>query len=146
MAAERWIHDGEPPAGPRPDLRRVAVLDPAVGSGAFLLGALEEITHLRCAAGEGPAAMVRRDVLAHSLFGVDLKLTAVRLAELRLWLALVAGQGEADLTRLAPLPNLDGHVRQGDALLDPLTLARARSEERRVGKEGSGRRAGMGAR
>src|SRR5213078_2693134 len=31
----------------------------------------------------------------------------------------------ADLARIAPLPNLDGHVRQGDALIDPLTLARA---------------------
>jgi hypothetical protein len=126
LAAERWMYDGEPPPlEPRPDLRGVAVLDPAVGSGAFLLGALEELTRLRCTAGEGPAVTVRRDVVAHSLFGVDLKLTAVRLAELRLWLALVADQDEADLTRIAPLPNLDGHVRQGDALLDPLTLARA---------------------
>jgi hypothetical protein len=124
LAAERWMHEGDPP-DTRPDLRRVAVLDPAVGSGAFLLGALEELTHLRCAAGEGPAATVRRDVVAHSLFGVDLKLTAVRLAELRLWLALVPDQDESDLARIAPLPNLDGHVRQGDALLDPLTLARA---------------------
>jgi hypothetical protein len=123
-AAERWIHAGEPPAAP-PDLRRFAVLDPAVGSGAFLLGALEELTVLRCSRGEGPTAAVRRDVVAHSLFGVDLKLTAVRLAELRLWLALVADQDEADLARIAPLPNLDGHVRQGDALLDPLALARA---------------------
>jgi len=124
LAAERWMHDGDPPDA-RPDLRRIAVLDPAVGSGAFLLGALEELTQLRCAAGEGPAATVRRDVVAHSLFGVDLNLTAVRLAELRLWLALVPDQDEPDLTRIAPLPNLDGHVRQGDALLDPLTLARA---------------------
>src|SRR5256885_88191 len=81
MAAERWLHHGDPPDA-RPDLRRVAVLDPAVGSGAFLLGALEELTQLRCAAGERPTATVRRDVVAHSLFGVDLKLTAVRLAEL----------------------------------------------------------------
>ncbi|HEY6807769.1 MAG TPA: hypothetical protein VI160_03185, partial [Gemmatimonadales bacterium] len=50
---------------------------------------------------------------------------AVRLAELRLWLALVAGDATADARTVAPLPNLDGHVRQGDALLDPLTLARA---------------------
>jgi hypothetical protein len=128
LAAERWAYDGEPPSlEPRPDLRQVAVLDPAVGSGAFLLGALEELTRLRCAAGEGPAVTVRRDVVAHSLFGVDLKLTAVRLAELRLWLALVPDQDESDLARIAPLPNLDGHVRQGDALLDPLTLARALS-------------------
>src|SRR6266568_3002525 len=124
MAAERWMHHGDPPDA-RPDLRRVAVLDPAVGSGAFLLGALEELAQLRCAAGERPNVTVRRDVVAHSLFGVDLKLTAVRLAELRLWLALVADQDEADLARIAPLPNLDGHVRQGDALIDPLTLARA---------------------
>src|SRR6266699_2335082 len=108
MAAERWLHHGDPPDA-RPDLRRVAVLDPAVGSGAFLLGALEELTQLRCAAGERPTATVRRDVVAHSLFGVDLKLTAVRLAELRLWLALVADQDETDLARIAPLPRGRSH-------------------------------------
>src|SRR5207247_1174461 len=118
-------HD-EAPQSPaeRPDLRGLTVLDPAVGSGAFLLGALEELTRLRRAGGEGPPGTVRRDVLARSLYGVDLKLTAVRLAELRLWLALVADEAETDLTRIAPLPNLDGHVRQGDALIDPLALAR----------------------
>ncbi|PYP33403.1 MAG: hypothetical protein DMD49_03420 [Gemmatimonadetes bacterium] len=121
-AAERWVHDGESPA-PAPELRRLTVLDPAVGSGAFLLGALDELARLRVGAGDGPLATVRRDVLAHSLHGVDLKLTAVRLTELRLWLALVADEEETDLARLAPLPNLDGHVRQGDALLDPLTIA-----------------------
>src|SRR4029077_5649402 len=98
-AAERWIYGGDSPAR-RPALRRVAVLDPAVGSGAFLLGALEELTRLRCGAGEGPTSAVRRDVLAGSLFGVDLKLTAVRLAELRLWLALIADQDESDLARV----------------------------------------------
>src|SRR5207302_198110 len=65
-AAERWIHRGEPPER-SPDLRRLTVLDPAVGSGAFLLGALEELTRLRCTAGEGPACAVRRDVMAHSV-------------------------------------------------------------------------------
>ena len=122
--AERWVHRGEPPARP-PGLTRLRVCDPAVGSGAFLLGALEELTALRRTTGEGPAGVVRRDVLANSLFGVDVKLTAVRLAELRLWLALVADDDEMDVTRIAPLPNLDGHVRQGDALLDPLSLGRA---------------------
>ncbi len=102
---------------------RFTVLDPAVGSGAFLLGALQELTTLRVTAGGGAAAPIRREVLAHSLYGVDLKLTAVRLSELRLWLALVADDDARDLARVTPLPNLDGHVRQGDALLDPLTLA-----------------------
>src|SRR5256884_6170412 len=89
-AAERWVHRGEPPARP-PDVTRLRLCDPAVGSGAFLLGALEELTALRRAIGDGPARVVRRQVLAHSLFGVDVKLTAVRLAGLRLWLAPVGG-------------------------------------------------------
>ena len=121
-AAARWIYEGIPPK-PAPDLRTLTILDPAAGSGAFLLGALGELVALRCAAGEGPAHAVKRDVLAHSLFGVDLTPTAVRLTELRLWLALVADDDTVDLDAVAPLPNLDGHVRQGDALLDPLALA-----------------------
>ena len=121
-AAARWVHQGVPPH-PAPDLRGLRVLDPAAGSGAFLLGALDELVALRRAAGEGPVAAVKRDVLAHSLFAVDLSATAVRLTELRLWLALVADDDTTDVGAVAPLPNLDGHVRQGDALLDPLALA-----------------------
>ena len=121
-AAARWVHAGEAP-NPAPVLRGLTVLDPAVGSGAFLLGALDELVALRQSAGESPPLAIRRDVLAHSLFGVDLTPTAVRLTELRLWLALVAGEDSPDLAGVAPLPNLDGHVRQGDALLDPLMLA-----------------------
>lgn len=121
-AAARWVYDGIAP--PRaPDISGITVLDPAAGSGAFLLGALEELAALRRAAGEGPPAAVKRDVLARSLYGVDLLPTAVRLTELRLWLALVSDDESTDLGRVAPLPNLDGHVRQGDALLDPLALA-----------------------
>jgi len=122
--AAQWVHDGVAPRPvPPPDLRGLTVLDPAAGSGAFLLGALDELVRLRQAAGDGPALTVKRDVLAHSLFGVDLTPTAVRLTELRLWLALVADEDSADLASIAPLPNLNGHVRQGDALLDPLMLA-----------------------
>jgi len=121
-AASKWVHEGQAPR-PVPDLRGLTVLDPAAGSGAFLLGALDELVALRRAAGEGPPLAVKRDVLAYSLFGVDLTPTAVRLTELRLWLALVADEDRDDLASIAPLPNLDGHVRQGDALLDPLMLA-----------------------
>lgn len=121
-AAGRWVHEGARPAVV-PDLRRLRVLDPAVGSGAFLLGALDEIAALRRTTGDGPLSAVRRDILAHSLFGVDVKLTAVRLTELRLWLALVSDDEPRDIETIAPLPNLDGHIRQGDALLDPLNLA-----------------------
>jgi hypothetical protein len=121
-AAAQWVHEGVAPR-PAPDLRGLTVLDPAAGSGAFLLGVLDELVALRRAMGDGPPAAVKRDVLAHSLFGVDLTPTAVRLTELRLWLALVADEDSLDFAAIEPLPNLDGHVRQGDALLDPVMLA-----------------------
>jgi len=120
--AARWVHRGVPPPSRIPDLRDLALLDPAAGSGAFLLGALEEITALHRAAGTPVTAALKRDILCHCLHGVDIDLTAVRLTELRLWLALVADDG-TDPAAVTPLPNLDGLVRQGDALLDPLALA-----------------------
>lgn len=98
-------------------LQRIAVLDPAVGSGAFLLGMLERLAQLR--AGELPAAALRRRILETNLFGVDRNPMAVRLAELRLWLAVIAAETEPSPERVTPLPNLDGVVRQGDSLLEP---------------------------
>lgn len=103
------------------------VLDPAVGSGAFLLGALEHLTDLRLADRERAQPHrrldARRNILRHNLFGVDVNPLAVRLAELRLWLALVADDPTHALEAIAPLPNLNGVVRQGDSLIDPLGFA-----------------------
>lgn len=110
-------------------LCRLRLLDPAAGSGAFLLGALERLTELRSALvnPRSPAqrCQLRRAILRDNLFGVDLNPIAVRLAELRLWLALVADDPTRDIAAISPLPNLDGVVRQGDVLLDPLSAARA---------------------
>lgn len=122
--AAAWAHEGIAPAEP-PRLSGFTVVDPAVGSGAFLLGALEELTRLRAAAGEARGPALARDILSGSLFGVDVDPTAVRLTELRLWLALVADDDTDRPEAVAPLPNLDGRVRQGDALLDPVALARS---------------------
>jgi hypothetical protein len=102
----------EPDAGTRRTLGTVRLLDPAVGSGAFLLGAL------RILAGPGGAAR-RRRILATNLFGVDRNAAAVRLAELRLWLEIVAADPSERPESVAPLPNLDALVRQGDSLHDP---------------------------
>ena len=99
------------------DLR---VLDPAVGSGAFLLEALAQL-EVRAALerpGEDPARR-RRAIVRDCLFGVDVDPMAVRLAELRLWLALVV-EDDATWDAVAPLPNLDQNLRQGDSLLSPL--------------------------
>lgn len=107
---------------------QLRILDPAVGSGAFLLGALEELTdigmRLMPVDGEGRWSL-RRRILRDNLFGIDLNPIAVRLAELRLWLAVIADDPATRAPAIAPLPNLDGVVRQGNTLLDPLGTARA---------------------
>ena len=107
-------------------VRRIRILDPAVGSGAFLLEALIQVEHARAALCplERPAER-RRAIVRDNLFGVDLDPMAVRLAELRLWLALVVHE-DTRLDEVAPLPNLDQNLRQGDSLLSPLDIARSR--------------------
>ncbi|HEY76316.1 MAG TPA: type II restriction endonuclease [Thermoflexia bacterium] len=106
-------------------LDEVRVLDPAVGSGAFLMGMLHELVALRRACyrargvevprGSSLVAKWKREFIAHSLYGVDIKPEAVEIARLRLWLSLVV-----DLARdqVEPLPNLDYKLMVGDSLLE----------------------------
>jgi len=98
--------------------REIRVLDPACGSGAFLVYVLDRLTELRRALGDRDSvAAIRRDVLARSVFGVDRNPTAVWLCELRLWLSVVIDIEEPDPRRIPPLPNLDRNIRAGDALV-----------------------------
>ena len=109
-------------------LADIRVLDPACGSGAFLLGALATVSEIR-AAGEGRTlAEVRNDVVGRALHGVDVEGDAALLCALRLWLALA---DESASGGVQPLPNLDRRIRQGDALLDPIDLAAAESGDAR---------------
>ncbi|HST08620.1 MAG TPA: N-6 DNA methylase, partial [Gemmatimonadaceae bacterium] len=98
-------------------LRRIKVLDPACGSGAFLVHVLERLATLRRAGGEsGSTSEIRRRVLTDSIFGVDLSPMAAWLCELRLWLSIVVDSDESDPMRIPPLPNLDRNIRVGDSL------------------------------
>lgn len=101
-------------------LRAVRVLDPACGSGAFLVHALERLAALLRLTGEaGDVGAVRRAVLTRSIFGVDVNPTAVWLCELRLWLSTVIECDASDPTRVPPLPNLDHNIHAGDSLAGP---------------------------
>jgi hypothetical protein len=98
-------------------LASLRIVDPACGSGAFLVHALETIARLREQCGDPfETGALRRDILARQLFGVDREPTAVWLCELRLWLAVVVESQEVDPLAVPPLPNLDAQVRIGDAL------------------------------
>jgi Eco57I restriction-modification methylase len=117
--AEQRIRDGEPVAVQA--LSTLTVLDPAVGSGAFLLAALERLASLE--PDDQQRSARKRYVLSHNLFGVDESAAAVRLSELRLWLAVIGDDNATTATAVQPLPNLDCLIRQGDSLFDPLGWA-----------------------
>jgi hypothetical protein len=112
-AIAEWLGDGG-----IEKLSTITVLDPACGSGAFLLSALGAIEKLWRARTDDVPRDLRRRIVANSLFGVDLKPEAVRLCELRLWLAIVSGS-DAPVEEVEPLPNLDRNILQGNALLSP---------------------------
>ena len=98
-------------------LSNVRLLDPACGSGAFLVHALERLANIYTRAGDArPLHQLRRDILVHSIFGVDRNPMAVWLCELRLWLSIVIESPETHIAAIPPLPNLDHHIRLGDSL------------------------------
>jgi hypothetical protein len=124
--AERRLRDPDP--GTIRILRSITLLDPAVGSGAFLLRALDRLSTF------GPIQLSgsqrKRRVLQRNLFGVDRNAAAVRLTELRLWLAVIAEDPANRPDCVSPLPNLDCLIRQGDSLFDPVGLQLASGNHR----------------
>jgi len=101
----------------RGHLESLTMLDPSCGSGSFLVTVLERVAALLVAHGDRrQESVVRRAVLARSIFGVDVNPTAVWLCELRLWLSVLIDSEETNPTRVLPLPNLDHNIRVGDAL------------------------------
>lgn len=98
-------------------LMSLRILDPACGSGAFLVHMLEHISTLLQLSGDARSVHeIRREVLTRSIFGVDRNPMAVWLCELRLWLSVVIECPETRASRIPPLPNLDHHIRVGDTL------------------------------
>jgi len=104
-------------------LADIKVCDPAVGSGAFLVGMMSEIVRTRSVLtrinnpDEEPNIYdFKRDAIQDSLHGVDIDLGAVEIAKLRLWLSLIVD--EEDYKHIKPLPNLDYKIMQGNSLLE----------------------------
>jgi hypothetical protein len=131
--AERLLNDEgsacEPDSALLEQVRALRILDPACGSGAFLVHALERVARLRISLGEtAHPSEVRRAVLTQSIFGVDSSATAVWLCELRLWLSTVIDSDERNPMRVTPLPNLDRQIRIGDSLSGVGFNITARSE------------------
>ncbi|WP_395092213.1 Eco57I restriction-modification methylase domain-containing protein [Armatimonas sp.] len=109
-------------------LRSVSVVDPACGSGAYLLGMLQELMALRLALfnakrlDDASAYNRKLEIIQNSIYGVDLDQFAVNTARLRLWLSLVVEDGRNPLTDTGAsvaLPNLDFKIECGDSVSCP---------------------------
>jgi len=98
----------------------IKICDPAVGSGAFLVGMMTEIirarNYLSYQIGEQKRTRynLKRCCIEQSLYGVDIDPGAVEIAKLRLWLSLIVE--EENINQIKPLPNLDYKIVCGNSL------------------------------
>ena len=99
----------------------MTVVDPACGSGAYLLGMMQELIELQArlfnvTKDAKSLYDLKLEIIQRNLYGVDIDDFAVNIAMLRLWLSLAIDyEGETP----EPLPNLDFKVICGDSLLGP---------------------------
>jgi hypothetical protein len=120
----------------RKSMLECKVCDPAVGSGAFLIGMLHEMVALIARLDvrlHGRQALARRNyrydlknqIIRSCLHGVDLQPEAIQLCKLRLWLSLLSDYHMEPgrplpiaLDDVPRLPGLRDRVVQGDSLLE----------------------------
>ncbi len=102
----------------RTKIREVKICDPAIGSGAFPMGMLNELVlctqsldfHLDTLI---DIVAIKKHIIQNSIYGVDIERGAIDIARLRFWLSLVIDEKEP-----LPLPNLDYKIMQGNSLLE----------------------------
>ena len=126
-------------------LPKLAILDPACGSGAFLVAALKKLETVYQAvvgfvevkavdtwlkdwlreAHRHPSItyLIRKEIITRNLFGLDLMDEAVEIARLRLFLALVAAARTP--AELEPLPNIDFNLMEGNGLVGLINVQEA---------------------
>lgn len=104
-------------------LEIIKICDPACGSGAFLVGMLNEIVRLRlllrvlypAKLSKKSEYQLKKDTIHNCVYGVDIDPGAIEIAKLRLWLTLVV---DYEIRDIEPLPNLDYRLMCGNSLLE----------------------------
>lgn len=108
----------------------ITACDPACGSGSMLIGIIQLMIELLRCIDEYDGKLhtpkddflLKKKIISESIYGVDIKEWAVRIAELRFWLYMIA-EAEfttEELTQSPLLPNLDFKLRQGNSLLQQI--------------------------
>lgn len=136
-------------------LPKLSLLDPACGSGAFLIAMMKTLINIYWAIiGRIPflpdralkkwlteqqrehanlSYFIKKQIITNNLFGVDIMEEASEIARLRLFLALVASAETVD--ELEPLPNIDFNILAGNSLLGLLKVDAEQFAE--IGKTGN---------
>jgi adenine-specific DNA-methyltransferase len=112
-------------------LKEVKICDPAIGSGAFPMGLLNEI--YQCVyvlfqaspdvvgdvwdMSDWAPDVVKKSIIQNSIYGVDIEKGAVEIARLRFWLSLII---DIDEKEPHALPNLDYKIVAGNSLVSKL--------------------------
>jgi hypothetical protein len=104
-------------------LDKVKICDPAIGSGAFPMGLLQEIftakqtihTFVHGDLTTFEPANIKLNIIQNSIYGVDIERGAVDIARLRFWLSLVVDEPAPQA-----LPNLDYKIVVGNSLISKL--------------------------
>lgn len=118
-------------------LPNLSLLDPACGSGAFLIAAMKTLINVYAAIlgkidflgdkklidwkkeieQNHPSInyFIKKQIITNNLYGVDIMEEATEIAKLRLFLALVASAQTVD--QLEPLPNIDFNIMYGNSLI-----------------------------
>ena len=103
-------------------LENVKICDPAIGSGAFPMGLLNELLKCREALStfnfqfstfNSTRSQLKKSIIQNNIYGVDIEKGAVDIARLRFWLSIVV-----DEETPSPLPNLDYKIMQGNSLIE----------------------------
>ena len=92
------------------DVSKIKVLDPACGSGSFLIAAYDKILENLAKQNPQISFFTKSDILRNNVYGVDLDAQAVEIAQLNLLLKV--------LSQKTKLPTLQHNLRVGNSLIE----------------------------
>ncbi len=126
-------------------LREVKICDPAIGSGAFPMGLLNELwrcrealtAHDSCSLITVHRSQLKKEIIENNIYGVDIERGAIDIARLRFWLSIVVDSDEPQA-----LPNFDYKFMQGNSLIESfegVDLSRMMSSDGQHSSLGKGR-------
>lgn len=121
-------------------IAELKVVDPACGSGSFLIGAYQHLLNYHSTYYQQNPTVAKKDkaltptgslstsikkqILLNNIYGVDIDINAVEVTKLSLLLKCMEGETQASITNQASLfnervlPTLDDNIKSGNSLID----------------------------